>query len=164
MKLKDVCSLEEGYDKPRPCFKKLRHRFADKGPLVKTMVFPVFMYRCENWTIKKAEQQRIDAFKLWCRRSLLRVFWIARRPIQSILKENNPEYSLEGLKHQYPGHLIQIANSLEKDPDACKDWRQEEKGAVEDEMVGWHHQLNGHEFEQTPGDSEGQKSLGCFSP
>ena len=125
MKLKDVFSLEEGYDKPRLYFKKLRHHFADKRTLVKAMVFPVVVYRCACWTIKKAEQQRIDAFKLWCWRGLLRVFWRARRPIQSILKEINPEYSLEGLmlklKHQYPGHLIQRANSLEKDPDACKD-------------------------------------------
>ena len=110
MKLKDVFSLEEGYDKPRLYFKKLRHHFADKHTLVKAMVFPVVVYRCACWTIKKAEQQRIDAFKLWCWRGLLRVFWRARRPIQSILKEINPEYSLEGLmlklKLQYFGYLM----------------------------------------------------------
>ena len=142
-----------------------------KVHLVKAMVFPAVVYGCERWTIKKAEQQRIDAFKLWFWISLLRVFWLARRPSQPILKKINPEYSLEGpmleLKHQYPGHLIQGASSLEKDPDTCKDWRQGEKGAVEDEMVGWHHQHNWHEqltIEQNPGDSEGQKSLWCFSP
>ena len=83
--------------------------------MVKTMVFPVVMYRCENWTIKKAECQRIDAFELWCWRRLLRVFWTARRSDWSILKEINPEYSLEGLmlKPQYFGHLIQRTNSLE---------------------------------------------------
>ena len=83
--------------------------------MVKTMVFPVVMYRCENWTIKKAECQRIDAFELWCWRRLLRVFWTARRSNWSILKEINPEYSLEGLmlKPQYFGHLIQRTNSLE---------------------------------------------------
>ena len=80
------------------------------------MVFPVVMPRCENWTIKNAEHQRIDAFELWCWRKLLRVPWIARSSNQSILKEINPEYSLEGLllKFQYFGYLIQIANSLEK--------------------------------------------------
>ena len=70
MKLKDVFSLEEGYDKPRLYFKKLRHHFADKHTLVKAMVFPVVVYRCACWTIKKAEHQRIDAFKLWCWRGL----------------------------------------------------------------------------------------------
>ena len=86
--------------------------------LVKAMVFPVVMYRCESWTIKKAEHQRIDAFELWCWRRLLRVPWTARRSNQSILKEINVEYSLEGLmlrlKFQYFGHLMQRAHSLEK--------------------------------------------------
>ena len=84
--------------------------------LVKAVVFPVLMYRCENWTIKSAEHRRIDAFELWCWRKKLTVPWIARSSNQSILKEINPEYSLEGLllKLQYFGHLIQIANSLEK--------------------------------------------------
>ena len=84
----------------------------------KAMVFPVVMYRCESWTIKKAEHQRIDAFDLWCWRRLLRVPWTARRSNQSILKEVNPEYSLEGLmlklKLPYFGHLMQRAGSLEK--------------------------------------------------
>ena len=82
------------------------------------MVFPVVMYGCESWTIKKAECRRIDAFELWCWRRLLRIPWIARRSSQSILKEINPEYSLEGLmlklKLQYFGHLMQRADSLEK--------------------------------------------------
>ena len=86
--------------------------------LVKAMVFPVVMYRCEIWTIKKAECQRIDAFELWCWRRLLRVPWTARRANQSILKEINPEYSLEGamlkLKLQYFGHLMRRTDSLEK--------------------------------------------------
>ena len=86
--------------------------------IVKAMVFPVVMYRCESWTIKKVECRRINAFKLWCWRRLLRVLWTARRSIQSILKEMNPEYSLEGLmlklKVQYFGYLIQIADSPEK--------------------------------------------------
>ena len=86
--------------------------------LIKAMVFPVIMYECESWTIKKAECQRIDGFELWCWRRLLRVPWNARRSNQSILKEINSEYSLEGLmlkpKLQYFGHLMQRADSLEK--------------------------------------------------
>ena len=89
-----------------------------KVHLVKAMVFPVVMYRCECWTIKKAEHQRIDSFKLWCWRRLLRVPWTARRSNQSILKEIDPEYSLGGLmlklKLQYFGHLMGRADSLEK--------------------------------------------------
>ena len=89
-----------------------------KVHIVKDMFFPVVMYGCETWAIKKAECRRIDAFKLWCWSRLLRVRWTARRANQSILKEVNPEYSLEGLmlklKPQYFGHLIHRANSLEK--------------------------------------------------
>ena len=85
---------------------------------VKALVFPIVMYRCESWTVKKAESPRIDVFKLWCWRRLLRVPWTARRSNQSILKEINPKYSLEGLmlklKLQYFGHLMQRADSLEK--------------------------------------------------
>ena len=100
---------------------------------------------CETWTIKKAEWQRIDAFELWCWRRLLRVPWTAGRSNQSIRKEISPGCSLEGLmlklKLQYFGHLMQ-SWLIGKDPDAG----QEEKGTIEDEMVGWHHQLNGHGF------------------
>ena len=135
-----------------------------KAHLVKAMVFPVIMYGCESWTIKKVESQRIDAFELWCWRRLLRVCWTPRRLNQSILKETSPEYSLEGLmlklKLQYFGHRMRRSDSLE-DSDAGKDWRQEEKGMTEDEMVGWHHQLNGHEFEQAPGVSHGQGGPAC---
>ena len=92
--------------------------FPTKVCLVKAMVFPVLMYGCESWTIKKAECQRIDAFELWCWRRLLRVPWTARRSNQSILKEINLEYSLEGLmlklKPQYFCHLVQRTDSLEK--------------------------------------------------
>ena len=121
-----------------------------------------------SWTIRKAEHQRIDAFELWCWRRLLRVPWTAGRSNQSILKEISPEYSFEGLmlklKLQYFGYLIRRTDSLEKHLDAGKDWRQEEKGTTEDEMVGWHHRLNGHEFEQAPGVGDGQRSLACCSP
>ena len=89
-----------------------------KVRLVKAMVFPVVMYGCESWTVKKAEHQRIDAFELWCWRRLLRVPWVARRSNKSILKEISPKYSLEGLmlklKPQYFGHLMRRIDSLEK--------------------------------------------------
>ena len=97
---------------------KSRHYFANKGPSSQGYGFPVVMYGCESWTIKKAERQRIDAFELWCWRRLLRVLWTVRRSNQSILKEINPEYSLEGLmlklKLQYFGHLLWKTDSLEK--------------------------------------------------
>ena len=118
--------------------------------LVKAMVFPVVIYGCESWTTKKAECWRIDAFQLWCWR-VLRVAWTARRSIPSILKEISPENSLEGLmlklKFQYFGHFDTKNQLIGKDPDAGKDWRQEEKGMTEDEMIGWNHWLNRHEFE-----------------
>ena len=118
--------------------------------LVKAVVFPVVIYGCESWTMKKAECQRIDAFELWCWRRFLRVPWTPRRSNQSILKEISPGCSLEGLmlklKLQYFGHLMRRVDSLEK-TDAGTDWGQEEKGTTEDEMAGWHHQLDGHEFE-----------------
>ena len=100
---------------------------------------------------------------MWYWRRLLRVPWTARRSKQSILKEINPEYSLDGLmlklKLQYLGHLMWRTDS----PDEGKDWRQEEKGATEDEMVRWHHWLNGHEFKQIVGDGNGWGSLACCS-
>ena len=107
------------------------------------------MYGCESQTIKKAERWRIDAFELRCWRRLLRVPWTARSSDQSILKEISPRCSLEGvmlkLKVQYFGHLSK-SWFIWKDPDAGKDWGQEEKGTTEDVMAGWHHRLNGHEL------------------
>ena len=106
------------------------------------MVFPVVMYVCESWAVKKAECQRIDAFELWGWRRLLRVPWTARRSNQFILKEISLGCSLEGmmlkLKLQYFGHRMRRVDSLEK-TDAGRDWGQEEKGTTEDEMAGWHH-------------------------
>ena len=135
--------------------------------LVKVVVFPVVMYGCKSWTIRKAEFWRTDTFEPWCWRKLLRVPWTARRSNQSILKEISAEYSLEELilklKLQYFGHLIRRADRLEM-TDAGKDWSSEEKGTTEDEMVGWHHQLNGHECEQSPEVGEGQGGLACCSP
>ena len=118
MKLKDTCSLEESYDKPKQYIKKQRYHFANKDPYSQSYGFSTVMNGCESWTIKKAEHRRIDAFELWCWRRLLRVPWTARRSNQSILKEICPECSLEGLmlklKLQYFGHLMRRTDSLEK--------------------------------------------------
>ena len=130
-----------------------------KVPLVKATVFPGVMYGCESWTLKKAEPRRIHTFELWCWRRLLWVPWTARRSNQSILKEINPEYSLERLMlklklHNF-GYLMQKKRLIWKAPDAGKDWRKEEKGTTEDEMVGMHHWLDGHEFEWALGVGDG---------
>ena len=97
MKLNTLAPWKKIYGQPRQHIHMQRHYFADKVCLVKAVIFPVVMYGCENWLIKKAEHQRIDVFELSCWRRLLRVPWTARRSNQSILKEINPEYSLEGL-------------------------------------------------------------------
>ena len=108
----------KGYDQPRQHIKSRDINLPTKVHVVKAMVFPVVMYGCESWTIKKAECQRVDAFELWSWRRLLRIPWTARRSNQSILKEISPEYSLEGmmltLKLQYFGQLMQRTDSLEK--------------------------------------------------
>ena len=126
------------------------------------MGFLVVMCGCESLTLKKAEHRRIGAFEPWCWRRLLRFPWTERRSNQSILKKISPGYSLEGLmlklKLQCFGYLSK-SRLIRKDLDAGKDWRKEEKGTTEDEMIGWHHCVSGHEFEQVPGDDEGQKSL-----
>ena len=136
--------------------------------LVKAMVFPMVMYGCESWTTKKADGQRIDPFELWCWRRLLRVPWTARRSNQSTLKEISPEYSLEALmlklKFQYFGHLTQRSDSLEKTLMLGKIEGGKSRGMTEDEMVGWHHRLNGHEFEQAPGFGDGQGGPESCSP
>ena len=124
--------------------------FPRKVHLVKAMVFPVVMYGCESWTIKKAERRRIDAFEQWCWRRPLRVSWTSRRSNFSILKEISPEYSLEGLMLKLKISILWPPDAkswcIGKDPYAGKDWKQEKKGVKEDEKVGWHHRLNGHEL------------------
>ena len=130
--------------------------------IVETMVFPVVVWM---WELDHKEGWELKNWCFWTvvlektSESLLRS---ARRSNQSILKEINPECSLEGLmlklKLQYFDHLLQRADSFEKNPDAGKDWRQEEKGTTEDEMVGWHHQFCGHEFEQTLRNNEGREA------
>ena len=135
-----------------------------KVHLVKAMVFPVVMYGCESWTIKKPECQRINAFELWCWRRLLRVPWTARRSNQSILKEISPEYSLKEWcwSWNYNCWSPDVKNWLiRKDTYAGKDWGQEEKGTTEDEMAGWHHRLDGCESEWTPRVGDGQGGLAC---
>ena len=132
-----------------------------KVRLIKAVVFPGVMYKCENWTIKKA------AFELWCWRRFLRVPWTARRSNQSILQ--NQSWIFTGRTDAEAKALILWPPDVKswligKDPGARRDWGQEEKGMTEDEMVGWHHQFNGHEFKQAPGDGEGQGSPVCLSP
>ena len=129
--------------------------------LVKAMVFPVFTYGCERWIITKAESQRIDAFELWCWRGLLRVPWTARITINP---EGNQSWIFIGRIDAEAEAPVLWPPDVKswvkgKDPDAGKDWRQEEKGMTEGDIVGWHHQLNGHEFEQALGDGKGQGSL-----
>jgi len=136
--------------------------------LVKAMVFPVVMYICEGWTIKKAERQRIHAFQQWCWRRLLRVPWTASRSNQSINPKGNQSWiftrrtDAEAEVSIVEPHDVK-SRFIRRDPDAGKDWGQEEKGLTVDEMVVWHHRLDGHEFEQAPGDDEGQGGLACHS-
>ena len=132
--------------------------------MVKAIVFPVVLYDCQSWTIKKTDHWRIDAFELWCWRKLLRVPWNARRSSQSILKEISPGCSLEGLmlklKLQYFGHLMQRADSLKRP--WCWEGLWEEKGMTEDEMAGWYHWLNEHGFGWSLGVGDGQGGLACY--
>ena len=156
---------EKSYDQPRQHIKSRNITLSTKIHLVTAMVFPVIMYGCKSWTIKKAEHRRIDAFELWCWRRLLRVPWTARRSNQSILKEISPGCSLEGLmlkmKILILWPLKQKSWLIWTYLDARKDWEQEEKGRTEDEMVRLHHQLNGHGFGWTLGVGDGQGGLVC---
>ena len=139
LELKNASPWGKSYDKSRQCIKKQRHHFTDKDHNVKAMVFPLVIYGCESWTIKKAEHWKIGAYKLWCWGRLLRVPWKARRSNESILKEIILEYSLEGLmlklKLQCLSHLMQRANSLEKTLMLGKIEGKREKRTAEDELV-----------------------------
>ena len=134
--------------------------------LVKAMVFPVVMYGCESWTIKKAECWRIDAFQLWCWRRLLRVSWTARKSNQSIIEEISPEYLLEGLMLKvnldYLGHLMWTANSLEKTLMQGKIEGRRRRGWWG--WDGWMASWTRRTFGQTLGDSKGQGNLVCCNP
>ena len=128
------------------------------------MVFPVVMYGCKSWTVKKAEHLRIDAFELWCWRRLLKVPWTARR-FNGVNPKGNQSWILIGRTDAEAETLIlwpphEKSWLIGKDPDAMRDWGQEEKGTTEDEMAGWHHWLNERESEWTPGVDDGQGGLG----
>ena len=158
---------KNSYDKSRQLIKKQRHYFADKGPYSKSYGFPVVMYRCGSWTIKKSECQRIDAFKLWCWRTLESP--LNCKEIKLVNPKGNQPWMFTGrtdAEAEAPilGPPDVRSWIIGKDLDAGKNWGQEEKGMTEYEMVGWHHWLNGHEFDRTPGDGEGQGSLVCCSP
>ena len=146
-KWKEACSWKKSCDQPRQHIKKQRHYFVHKGPSCQGYGFSSSHVRMRELGYKKSWAPKKWCFWTGCWRRLLRVPWTVRRSNQSILKEISPGCSLEGLmfklKLQYFGHLMQIW----KDPDAGKDWRQEEKGTTEGEMVGWYHRLDGHEFE-----------------
>ena len=188
MKLKMLAPWKERYDKPRQCIKKQRYHFANKRLNNQNFASsPVWMWelttkQAVKWKLKVFVSSR-QFFTVWANRGapkgwapikwrfqivvrLLSIPYIARRADQSILKETNPEYSLEGLmlkmKLQYFGHLMWRADSLEKTLMLGK--TEEEKGVTEDETVGWHHRLNGHEFEQAPEDGEGPGSLASCCP
>ena len=135
--------------------------------LVKAIVFSVVMYGCESCTIKQAEGQRIDVFELWCWRGLLRV--LDCKGIKPVIPKGNQPWILIGRTDaEAETPIVEPPDSknwlIGKDSDAGKNWKQEEKGTTEDEMVGWHHRLNGHEFEQASGVCDGQGSLVCCSP
>ena len=134
-----------------------------KVRLVKAMVFPVVMYGCESWTIKKAEHWGIDAFELWCWKGLWESLGLQVHPKvnQSWIFIGRTDAEAETPVLWPPDTKSWL---IRKDLDAGKNRGQEEKGLTEDELVGWHHWLNGHEFEQTPEDSDGQGSLACCSP
>ena len=155
-----LAPCKKSYDKPRQHVKKQRYHFDDKGPYSQSN--GIVMYRCESWTIKKAKCWRIDAFELWCQRRLLRVPWTARRFNQSrkstLIFIGRTDAEAEAPILWPPDVKDRLIGN---DPVAGKDWGQEEKGATEDEMVGWHHRSNGCEFGQTPGDGQGR--LVCYS-
>ena len=151
---------KKGYDKPRLPIKKQRHYFANKDPYSQCYGFSIVTYGCEIWTIKKAEHPRTDAFKSWC---------LGGKETTPVSSERNQSWiftvrtdaDTEAPILWQPDEKTWLIGN---DPDVRKDWRQEEKRVTEDEMVGWHQRFNRHEFEQTPGDNDGQGSLSCCSP
>ena len=167
MKLKTLAPWKKSYGKPRLHIKKQSYHFPNQGLYSQCHDFPVIMYRCESWTIKKAESRRIDAFELLLEKTL-------ESPL--VCKEIKPVNPKENQPCIFIGRTYAEAEApflwppdgksrlIGKDPDAGKDWRWEEKGMTENEMVGWHHWLNAHEFEQALGDGEGQGSLVCCVP
>ena len=165
MKLRHLLLGRKAMTNLHSILKSIGTTLPTKVHLVKAMVFPIVMYGCESWTIKKAEHRSTDAFELWCWRRLLRVTWIARRSNKLILKEISPDHSLQGLmlKLQYFGHLMGRTDSLEKTLILGKIQGRRRRGQ-QDETVGWHHWLERHEFEQAPGVGDRQRSLVCCNP
>ena len=166
MKLKDTCSLEEIMTYIDSKLKSKAIILLTKVQQVKAMVSPVVMYGCENWTIKKAEHQRTDAFELWCWRRLLSP--LDCKEIQPVHPKGDQSWVFIGVtdvKAETPIlWLPDVKNWLiGKDSNARKDCRQEEKGMTEDEMIGWHHRPDGHGFGWTPGVGDGQGGLACCS-
>ena len=169
---KSLCQGRKAMTKLESILKSRDITLLTKFHIVKAMVFPVVVYRCESWTIKKVECWRTDAFELWCWRRLLRAPWTARRSKQSILLwlplDNQPWIFIGRTDVEAEAPIPQPLNMkswlIGKDLDAGKDWGQEKKGTTEDKMFGWHHWFNGHEFEQTPRDNEAQGGMVCCSP
>ena len=151
---------KKSYDQPRQHIKKQRHYLPTKLHLVKAMVFPVVMYGCESWTIKKVEHWRTDAFELWC--WILRVPWIARRSNQSVLKEISPDFHWKDWSWSWSSNTL--ATWWEELTHWKRLWcwgklRAIGEGATEDGKAGWHHWLSEHEFRQSQGDIDRQRRL-----
>ena len=154
-------------DKPGQCTKKQRYHFAKKAHIV--YGFSVIRHVRENWTRKKPERQSINHFELWCWKRLLRVPWTGRRSNQSVLQEISAEYSMHRKDWCWSWNSNTLGSLCEELNHWKRPWCWErlkagEKGKTEDEVVGWHHWLNGHESEQALGDGGGQGSLACCSP
>ena len=161
-----LAPCKKSYDKSGEYIKKQRHYFLTKVCIVKAMLFPVIIYAYESWTIKKAEWKRIDSFELWCWEKTLESP-LGCKEIQIVNPKGNQSWIFIGRTDAeaetpvlWPLDVINWLIWI--DPDARKDWRQE-KGTAEDEMVGWHHRLNRHEFEKIPGVGDGQGGLVCCS-
>ena len=167
-KLKDIL-WKKSYDKPRDTtMTKQRYHFVHR--VLYRQSYDCSSSHLQMWELNHKEGWALKSWCFWAvilRRLPPRVPWTARRPSQSVLKEINPEYLWKDWCWSWSSNTLATfwdKTTLGKDPDAGNDWRQEEKGMTEDEMVGWHHWLNGHEFEQAPGDCERQGSLACCSP
>ena len=155
---------KKSYDQPRQHIKSRDITLPTKVSLVKAMDFPAVMYGCESWTIRKVECWRIDAFELWCWRRLLSP--LDCKDIPPVHPKGDHSWVFIGrtdAEAETPILWPRYVKSwlIWRDPDAGKDWGQEEKGTREDEMVGWHHRLNGHEFGYTLGVGDGQGVLAC---
>ena len=164
MKLKDACSLEEKVmTHLDSILKSTDSTLPTKVNLVKAMVFPVVMYGCKSWTVKKGERRRIYAFELWCWRRLLSLVYC--KEIQPVHPKGDQSWVFFGRTVEAETPMLSLAHVkswlIWKDPNPGKHWGQEEKGITEDEMVGWHHRLNGHGFVWTTGVGDGQGGLAC---